>query len=154
MLTHNLVTCPCGSGENFYSCCGDIIENDNIASSPEQLMRSRYVAYVLKNENYLLKTWHKSTRPNSLNLINQNAQWKKLKVIYAAENQVHFVAFFLESINDKEHLFYLYEESSFIKDNTWFYLEGINLKTIELSKNMRCPCQSGKKFKRCCATEI
>ena len=34
----------------------------------EALMRSRYTAYVLKLEDYLLATWHPSTRPQQLDL--------------------------------------------------------------------------------------
>ena len=117
-------------------------------------MRSRYSAYVLKNEDYLLKTWHESTRPDSLKLENETSLWKKLKIISALDNKVQFAAYFVTIINEEERLFSLREKSLFIKEDHWFYLEGNDLKTTELTKNMPCPCQSGKKFKRCCATEI
>lgn len=118
-------------------------------------MRSRYSAYVLKNEDYLLKTWHSSTRPAFLELEDDNTEWKKLVIIYRSDSEVHFVAFFSTSKNASENIFSLYEESTFIKEkNAWFYLSGKELKTTELSKNMLCPCRSGKKFKRCCEKEI
>lgn len=115
-------------------------------------MRSRYSAYVLKNEDYLLQSWHPSTRPYSLDLANDTTQWKKLKIISTMANTVQFVAFFSNKINAKESDFYLSENSEFIKEDKWYYLKGLDLKTSELSKNMPCPCQSGKKFKRCCAS--
>jgi SEC-C motif-containing protein len=119
-------------------------------------MRSRYSAYALKNEEYLLKSWHPSTRPDSLDLSSDTTQWKKLKIISTGdnkgENTVHFVAFFSDIINGKENYFYLSENSEFINDNKWYYLKGIELNTSELTKNMQCPCQSSKKFKRCCAS--
>lgn len=117
-------------------------------------MRSRYSAYVLKNEDYLLNSWHPSTRPESLNLQNDTTQWQKLKIISAENESVHFAAFFTEEIKGIKHVLCLSEKSLFIKNTHWFYLEGTELKTIELTKNMLCPCQSGKKFKRCCSTVI
>ena len=154
MLNEPLQDCPCGSGESFNNCCGKYINDKEFPDTPEQLMRSRYSSYGLKNEEYLLKTWHESTRPKSLDLEKESSQWKKLKIISASDNKVQFVAYFVTIINDNEHIFSFYEESLFIKENHWFYLEGSDLKTTELSKNMPCPCQSGKKFKRCCATDI
>ena len=154
MINEQAQCCPCGSNQSFESCCGKFINYSQYPDTPEQLMRSRYSAYALKNETYLLNSWHEFTRPDSLELKNDTTQWRKLKIIFSSENAVHFVAFFSDAIKNKERIFSLYEKSEFIKDKHWLYLEGKDLKTIELSKNMRCPCQSGKKFKRCCATEI
>lgn len=154
MFNESILDCPCGSGHTFEDCCGKYISYTHYPETPEQLMRSRYSAYVLINEDYLLKSWHESTRPDSLDLENDTTQWKKLKIISTSENNVHFVAFFGNSINVKESYFFLSEESKFVKDKHWFYLEGTELKTTELSKNMLCPCQSGKKFKRCCVTKF
>lgn len=118
-------------------------------------MRSRYSAYVLKNEDYLLKTWHTSTRPAYLELEHDKTQWKQLTILYRSDSEVHFVAFFSGMMNDSELLYSLYEESKFIKeDDSWFYLSGKEVKTSELSKNMLCPCRSGKKFKRCCENNV
>lgn len=157
MLTNKPAqTCPCGSEQSYNDCCGKFIYANQEPETAEQLMRSRYTAYTLKNEEYLLNSWHHSTRPNTLNLQNDTdtTQWKKLKVISNTENTVTFVAYFTDTVKDEEHLLFLYEESDFIKDKHWFYLEGKNLKTSKLTKNMPCPCQSGKKFKRCCADKL
>ncbi len=142
--------CPCDSGKAYDNCCGKFINNAQTPNSAEQLMRSRYSAYVLKNEGYLLKSWHKSTRPDSLDLKDDSTQWKKLKIISASENKVHFVAYFTQDTLNKEKIYALTEISNFVKDEIWQYVNGEDVKTVQLTKNMPCPCLSGKKFKRCC----
>ncbi len=43
-------------------------------------MRSRYSAFVLCNETYLLATWHPSTRPDSIPF-NENQKWLGLNIV-------------------------------------------------------------------------
>jgi len=86
-------------------------------------MRSRYVAYCLDVEQYLLSTWHVSTRPASVTS-DPKIKWIRLQVIDAdlPENQVEFVATY--RLNGKAHK--LRERSRFIiEDGTWFYLDAI-----------------------------
>lgn len=59
------VACPCGSGARYAQCCGPL-HDGAMASCAEALMRSRYSAYVLALEPYLLATWHADQRPHSL----------------------------------------------------------------------------------------
>ena len=92
-------------------------------------MRSRYSAYTLKNENYLLQSWHPSTRPDSLDLSIDTTQWKQLKIITTTDNTVHFVAFFSDINNGKEGHYFLSENSEFMREDKWYYLKGIELKT-------------------------
>ena len=154
MLSNPANTCPCGSGSEFTHCCGKFINGESLPENPEQLMRSRYSANVLKNETYLLGSWHKSTRPESLDLTSDSLQWMKLKVISTHENKVSFVAYFTQDALTKEKMCALTEESNFVKEGRWFYVDGQDVKTIQLTKNMLCPCLSGKKFKRCCEPEL
>jgi len=53
-----------------------------IVATAEQLMRSRYSAYVLRREDYLLASWHPDTRPASLRLAAQQPPptWLGLEV--------------------------------------------------------------------------
>jgi SEC-C motif domain protein len=151
MLNEPRLNCHCGSEHSFQNCCEKFISGSQFPDSPEQLMRSRYSAYLLKDESYLLKSWHKSTRPELLDLKEDSTQWKALKIISSIENNVYFVAFFTQDSLNKDKTYALTEESHFIKDeNNWFYLDGSDVKTVQLTKNMLCPCQSGKKYKRCC----
>ena len=54
--------CPCGSGSPYRSCCEPFLDGAP-APTAEQLMRSRYTAFVRGNENHLFRTWHPATRP-------------------------------------------------------------------------------------------
>jgi len=58
--------CPCNSGISYSSCCKPLISGKKCAVTAEALMRSRYTAYVVKDVNYLLRTWHSSTRPATI----------------------------------------------------------------------------------------
>jgi len=117
-------------------------------------MRSRYSAYALKNDFYLLKSWHHSSRPESLELEQDSTQWKALKIISTSETQVHFVAYFTQDTLNNKKIYALTENSHFINEQGWFYLHGEDVKTIQMTRNMSCPCQSGKKYKRCCEKDL
>ena len=90
-------------------------------------MRSRYSAYVLQLEDYLLKTWHQSTRPTEALFDDQKTQWLELKVKSFTESTdqqsatVEFVAIY--KINGKAHR--LHEISRFVREgDQWFYVDG------------------------------
>ncbi len=61
----------------------------------EQLMRSRYSAFAIHNEAYLLASWHASTRPTE-NITDASAKWLGLQVKAAHQEAdqatVQFVA--------------------------------------------------------------
>lgn len=57
--------CPCGSGRPFDACCAPYLEGAS-APTPEALMRSRYTAYALGRDDYVLATWDEATRPTEL----------------------------------------------------------------------------------------
>lgn len=90
-------------------------------------MRSRYTAYCLGNEDYLLATWHPSTRPQQLNLASQpTIKWTGLEILSAPELEgneglVEFVARFKQSGRAGQ----LHENSRFLrKHGEWFYVTG------------------------------
>ena len=49
--------CPCGSGRTFDECCGPFLSGAAAALTPEALMRSRYTAYAVGDDAYVLATW-------------------------------------------------------------------------------------------------
>ena len=115
--------CFCGSGDRYLCCCGRYLEGGQCPDTPEQLMRSRYCAYVLAREDYLLTTWHPSTRPP--NIPPSQVRWLGLKVIRAANNamtgEVEFVA--RHKMNGKAQR--LHEVSHFVNENGhWLYVNG------------------------------
>jgi SEC-C motif-containing protein len=90
-------------------------------------MRSRYSAYVLGLEDYLLQTWHPDTRPAALNLAGDiQTKWLGLQVkqfIITSENTatVEFVARY--KIGGKAER--IHELSQFERLNGhWYYLAG------------------------------
>jgi len=120
--------CPCQSGLAFAQCCQRFLDSNQLPETAEQLMRSRYCAYALKNCDYLLQTWHPGYRPESLDLSDSPNQWIGLKIKkthLGGKNdligRVHFIARF--KINGKAHK--LEENSRFEKLNgQWFYQNG------------------------------
>lgn len=48
-------------------------------------MRSRYTAYVMGNEGYLLNSWHASSRPASIEFDPQQ-RWLGLKLTHAQDS--------------------------------------------------------------------
>lgn len=51
-----MAKCPCGSNKEYSECCEPVIQGRRPATSPEELMRSRYAAYVHKEIDYLLES--------------------------------------------------------------------------------------------------
>lgn len=118
--------CPCGSGCAYEACCGRYHAGE-AAPDAECLMRSRYSAYVLGCEAYLLATWHPATRPEALALdAAPRPQWLGLTVkshrpIDACHATVEFVARY--KLNGRA--FKLQETSRFERmDGRWLYLDG------------------------------
>jgi SEC-C motif-containing protein len=89
-------------------------------------MRSRYSAYVLCNEQYLLATWHPSTRPDSIPF-SENQKWLGLNVIEAsitgvASAEVEFIA---RSRVSNAAAVRQHERSRFVLEGgRWFYVDG------------------------------
>ena len=147
--------CPCGSAEKYENCCGAFIEGFKQPETPEQLMRSRYTAFSLQKENYILTTWHPRTRPEKLNFEDNQVVWLGLVVNQAKqptpvsqEAYVEFTASYLEN----GQICRLHENSKFLpEDGRWYYLNGTcNVRKEKVARNEPCPCGSGKKFKKCC----
>lgn len=90
-------------------------------------MRSRYTAYTLMNEAYLLATWHKSTRPPALNLATEMpTKWLAL-IVHAHKNQdaEHATVEFTARYKVQGRAQRLHELSRFVReDGRWFYIDG------------------------------
>lgn len=150
--------CSCGLESPFSKCCEPLLLGMRHAITAEALMRSRYSAYVLKNEAYLLKTWHKSTRPTGIDLSgSENDTWLPLEIIACEAGQAKNIEGVVEfstgyRVNGK--VTPLHEVSRFCKENGhWFYRDGILKETScneKVGRNDLCPCGSGKKYKKCC----
>lgn len=73
-------SCPCGSGTLYAACCGPLHRGRGLAETAEQLMRSRYSAYVVGELGYVFRTWHPRTRPDDLTAAT-GLVWTRLEVL-------------------------------------------------------------------------
>jgi SEC-C motif-containing protein len=89
-------------------------------------MRSRYSAYVLKLEDYLLATWHPETRPSELDLAADDSKWLGLEVKkHAQQDDTHATVEFVARYRIAGRGHRLHEISRFVReDGRWFYLDG------------------------------
>ena len=123
------LVCPCGSGQDYAVCCAVCIDNGALPDSAEQLMRSRYTAYVLAREDYLLRTWHESTRPAQLDLKDSAAvKWLGLRILRCEAGGVEDNAAVVEfvaryQVNGRAGR--LQEVSQFVREaGQWLYIDG------------------------------
>ena len=123
--------CPCGSALDYSQCCG-LLHAGAPAADASALMRSRYTAYFLGLKDYLLNTWHVSTRP-SLFDVDPATRWLGLQVrrrvtVDPTHAQVEFVARFRVRGGSAVRL---HELSDFIcEDGRWFYVCGHFLESL------------------------
>lgn len=123
----NSTLCPCGSNKNFTDCCARYLDNGEAAPNAEALMRSRYTAYTLLREDYLLATWHASTRPSALGLAeDEPTKWIALEVKRHEQTDVdHAKVEFVARYKVNGRAFRLHEISRFVRENgKWFYVDG------------------------------
>lgn len=121
--------CPCGSGKAYADCCR-LYHAGEPAPDAEALMRSRYSAYVLENADYLLATWHPSTRPATLSFDEglRPPKWLGLSVhaheaTGADTAEVEFTARFRVGGGSAQRM---RECSRFVReDGRWYYVDGI-----------------------------
>ncbi len=93
-------------------------------------MRSRYSAFVLGLDDFLLTSWHHTTRPDSLGL-DTELRWMKLFVEateaggpFDNEGFVTFTAIAKSPAGRLEQR----ERSRFVRESGhWFYVDGVEL---------------------------
>lgn len=119
--------CPCLSGEQYVDCCGRFHRGEADAPTAEQLMRSRYAAFVVLDAGYLLRTWHASTRPASMDL-DPDMEWRRLDIVSTSNGgpldttgTVEFAAHYrLDGERGVQR-----EISRFVREEKrWFYVDG------------------------------
>lgn len=149
--------CPCGSTKLYAECCQLVHNNHGLATMPEQLMRARYCAHVLKLVDFVVNTYHPSCNAESQRegiIESINMDWQKLEVIHAPvptddTGFVEFKAYLVEQGVEQ----CMHERSRFIKEGGfWYYIDGEfpDVATKKVGRNDPCTCGSGKKYKKCC----
>ena len=145
--------CFCRSGKEYKHCCAPFHLHTAVPETAEQLMRSRYTAYVLKNIPYVVAT----TVPSQQTLLEthllqewaDNTAWLGLEILKTenltkTQSAVEFKAIFQGEGEVLTHQ----ERSIFVKiENRWYFVDPtVSLPTMK----QPCVCGSGKKFKHCC----
>lgn len=150
--------CPCQSGKIYQDCCQPLHQQSKIAETAEQLMRSRYSAFVLQHIDYIVET----TVPSQQILLDYQAlkqwaaqtQWLGLEVVKHSptldkiHSAVEFNAKFANADREQIH----HEKSLFVKvGKHWYFADP----TVPLpTMKQPCICGSGKKFKHCCGVML
>ncbi|WP_341945328.1 YchJ family metal-binding protein [Microbacterium sp. LWH11-1.2] len=120
------VRCPCSSGNTFDACCGPLLQGAP-APTAERLMRSRFTAFSLADRGHLLRTWHPSTRPGSIEF-DPELSWRRLVILDRAaggpfdrEGVVEFEAHWRQGAERGS----LHERSRFVREGReWYYVDG------------------------------
>lgn len=127
-LTPCLDRCPCDPEALYARCCQTLHQGDTVAISAGQLMRSRYSAYALQREDYLLATWHPDTRPERLDLSAQQPPptWLGLGVKREQTDGDHAVVEFVARLRlGGGSARRMREVSRFLRvGGRWFYVDG------------------------------
>lgn len=90
-------------------------------------MRSRYTAYVLADEPYLLATWHPDTRPPALNFdAESQPKWLGLTIKRRASlDEQHALVEFVARYKINGRAYRMQESSRFERiDGRWYYRAG------------------------------
>ena len=165
MATVLAMTCPCSSGAAFAECCEPIITKAEQAKTAEQLMRSRYTAYATGNVDWIVDSQSADGRElvdrKATEEWSKRAEWHRMEVLEVQqggedddEGFVDFKAYYTMAGEEITH----HEVASFRKeDGVWYFVDGVEVKPRPFKRlekkvgpNEKCPCGSGKKFKKCC----
>ena len=88
-------------------------------------MRSRYSAYALNRKDYVLATWHPSTRPATLDL-NPQMKWIGLRMkAHRMIDENHAMVEFVARYKIDGRAYRLQERSRFVLEGgRWFYVRA------------------------------
>ncbi|MFF5970922.1 YchJ family protein [Streptomyces sp. NPDC012769] len=119
--------CPCGLAATYGTCCGRFHTGPATAPTAELLMRSRYSAFVVRDEAYLLRTWAPRTRPGEVDF-DPGMRWAGLEIeetgdgtAFHQHGTVTFRARFTHGGVPGE----LHERSRFARhEGAWVYVDG------------------------------
>ncbi|MFF4834331.1 YchJ family protein [Streptomyces sp. NPDC001315] len=116
-------SCPCGLAETYEECCGRFHRGHAAAPTAETLMRSRYSAFVKRDEGYLLRTWHPRTRPTQVDF-DPGMRWTGLEILETGDGTAFHstgTVTFRASYRGGS----LHERSRFERvDGAWVYVDG------------------------------
>ena len=163
------IPCPCGALEEtkltYGECCGRLHAGIEKPKTAEELLRSRYSAFVTGDIDYVIRTTHSKMvseiKRDEIETWSKNSTWHGLRVMQKEGGELNdekgsiiFEARYELEGKKNEH----FEKSFFEKENgVWkfFDAQGVHMGTYvreapKTGRNDPCTCGSGKKFKKCC----
>ena len=149
-------TCPCGSGIALDDCCGKWHQGQP-APSAERLMRSRYSAYTLGLIDYLVATTLPAQQAaldrDSMRAWSLGSTWLGLEVEGSELIDTHAFVTFTARWHDGDGEHRHRERSAFVQQaGRWYFIDPTV--PLKAGRNDPCPCGSGQKFKKCCASYL
>ena len=124
--------CPCDGEKTYANCCQLFHHGEVMAQTAEQLMRSRYAAYIFNLSDYLVKTTHPESRTATLH--QEISEWARQVEFYRLEivstwqglgtdkvGKVEFIAYYRHQ-GKEQQLRELSRFKRYRKD--WVYLDG------------------------------
>jgi SEC-C motif-containing protein len=159
--------CPCGSGRDLSECCQPVIRREREAATAEELMRSRYTAFVLGDVDWIMDSHHPDTvgevDRDEVEQWSTSSEWLGLRVRSTEgggpdddEGVVHFRARYKVQSQQVDHV----ERARFTRvDGAWRFHSVVEEDAPQLvpvaaassvGRNDPCPCGSGRKYKKCC----
>lgn len=156
--------CPCTSKKTYAECCQPLLEGKQKAKTAEDLLRSRYSAFVVGNIDYIINTHHPKTRGEidrkEVETWSRSSKWEGLEVLQKeageAKDQTGTIVFHAKYVAEGKNQDH-YEKSFFEKEKgEWMFLDAQGIQTgpyvrpePKMGRNDPCSCGSGKKFKKC-----
>ncbi|MFE5093503.1 YchJ family protein [Streptomyces sp. NPDC056638] len=120
--------CPCGLPAAYADCCGRLHAGTVAAPTCEALMRSRYAAFVVRNEAYLLRTWHPDTRPPAVDF-DPGTRWVRLEILETTDGSAFHTTgtvTFRAHCTDNGRPASLHEKSRFVRsEGAWVYSAAV-----------------------------
>ncbi|MFG2824965.1 YchJ family protein [Kitasatospora sp. NPDC048365] len=120
--------CPCGLPARYAECCGRLHRGEAQAATAELLMRSRFSAFTVHDEAYLLRSWAPETRPAEVDF-DPELRWERLEVLGATEGG----AFHTEGTVEFRAHYRVGREAGALRENSrfrreagaWVYVDGV-----------------------------
>ena len=157
--------CPCSGGATFEACCLPVMRGEAAPETAEALMRARYSAYTQGEIDFIVDSHDPETadqvdRDASASW-SKKAEWLGLEIVSTEaggagddRGKVEFIARYRMEGADLAH----HEHAEFRRhEGGWVYVDGEMVKPKpvvrdqpKVGRNEPCPCQSGKKYKKCC----
>ena len=159
-----MTLCPCCSQRNFDDCCGPIIQG-GVAPTAEAVMRSRYTAFALGKLDYVQRThapevYDDFNRAEAERLAKE-CEWQGLEIRTSTETGDTAEIEYQLKFRRKEQNIAKVALSRFRRvDGEWLFVESdmnprvAPLRVEKVGRNDPCPCNSGKKAKKCCGTTV